>query len=1133
VQNAVCAPLFSSPVTITVLQPVSTASAGPDQQLCNVASVKLSANVPASGTGTWTFTSGPSVVSFDNANDPATTVRGLQAGVYVLTWTISNNVCSQSAASVKLTVYAATNAGQLLAPATVCATANTGNLNLSGYTGAINKWQSSIDNGTSWTDIAFTGAGYTYNNLTATTQFRAQVQNGVCQTLVSNPVTITVLQPVTIAHAGPAQNLCNVSVTRLAANTPSSGTGTWSLISGPSIVVFSNVNDATTTVSGLQPGTYKFAWNISNGSCANSKDSVTVTVFALSNGGKLTADAFACITGNSGTLQLAGYTGNIIRWEISTDSGATWNSTSNTATTYNYNNLLTTTQFRVLVQNGPCNIVYSNIATINVRPASVGGKLSSASSTVCATANIDSLRLTGYTGVVQHWEYSTNKGASWTSFINSEDKYAYANLTTTTWFRVLVQSSVCSSAYSDTFVVRVDSATIAGKLASDAVVCNGINNGIINLSGRTGSVARWEFSTNSGNSWNNISNTGDTNTYSNLTATTQYRVLVQNGACASIYSNIVTITAMQPVTIAKAGPNQLLCDGSNRTTMAANLPASGVGRWSMASGPSTPVFTNILMHNTDVTGLQQGVYKFVWTISNDICVSSSDTMLVTIDKMITGFKLASINDCGKTTFFFSDTTSTQFGMQSRRWYTTGTAGSDTIRTKNHSIVYTADGMQSITLTAQSNSGCVSTKQANFKVTVFDFPQANINALTEICKTQFLKVAPNVHSKDSIAYMLWNLGNGKKSRDSVVTVQYVEDGNYTVKLTVATINRCFDSAYKIITVHPIPAVSIISNTDVCKGDTATIKADGASSYIWSDQNNNILCSNCSVLKIKPGGNSQYKVVGVSQFGCSEIKTVDLHLVQPLKMLAAKGDTICIGQSKQLFAAGANSYTWYPETGLSNRVSATPLASPQQTTTYHVIGKDRYGCFSDTAEVKMVVGHPTAIHIGKDTVLAAGDLLQIHTLSERPDIVKWNWYGSANLSCFNCPNPVLKAADDISIICRAVNRYGCISVDTLNIKTFCAGSQVFIPNAFSPDGDGINDVLMIQGKGVKVIKSFRIFNRWGEMVFEKANFQPGDPAYAWDGKVRGKPAPPDVFVYICEVVCDKGVLSFFKGNITILK
>ena len=76
-------------------------------------------------------------------------------------------------------------------------------------------------------------------------------------------------------------------------------------------------------------------------------------------------------------------------------------------------------------------------------------------------------------------------------------------------------------------------------------------------------------------------------------------------------------------------------------------------------------------------------------------------------------------------------------------------------------------------------------------------------------------------------------------------------------------------------------------------------------------------------------------------------------------------------------------------------------------------------------------------------------------------------------------------------------------------------------------------MVQGTGIKQVKSFRIFNRWGEVVFEKLNFSPGDPAFAWDGKIRGKLAPPDVFVYVCEVICEKGYPSIFKGNVAILK
>jgi gliding motility-associated-like protein len=82
----------------------------------------------------------------------------------------------------------------------------------------------------------------------------------------------------------------------------------------------------------------------------------------------------------------------------------------------------------------------------------------------------------------------------------------------------------------------------------------------------------------------------------------------------------------------------------------------------------------------------------------------------------------------------------------------------------------------------------------------------------------------------------------------------------------------------------------------------------------------------------------------------------------------------------------------------------------------------------------------------------------------------------------------------------NNYWCQAYDTIKIKVFCASSQVFVPNAFTPDGDGLNDILMVRGIGIVTVKSFRIFNRWGELVFERSNFPPNDPTYGSDGKVR---------------------------------
>ena len=138
-----------------------------------------------------------------------------------------------------------------------------------------------------------------------------------------------------------------------------------------------------------------------------------------------------------------------------------------------------------------------------------------------------------------------------------------------------------------------------------------------------------------------------------------------------------------------------------------------------------------------------------------------------------------------------------------------------------------------------------------------------------------------------------------------------------------------------------------------------------------------------------------------------------------------------------------------------------------------------------------------------------------------------------ACKTCLNQEIKLSDDAQIIATVVNNFNCISSDTVNIRTFCPTTTLFIPNAFTPDGDGVNDKLIIRGSGIKQIRNFRIFSRWGEKVFERLNFIPGDVDAEWDGKIRGKNATPDEYVYMCEVICEKGLPSIFKGNVAILK
>jgi gliding motility-associated-like protein len=116
----------------------------------------------------------------------------------------------------------------------------------------------------------------------------------------------------------------------------------------------------------------------------------------------------------------------------------------------------------------------------------------------------------------------------------------------------------------------------------------------------------------------------------------------------------------------------------------------------------------------------------------------------------------------------------------------------------------------------------------------------------------------------------------------------------------------------------------------------------------------------------------------------------------------------------------------------------------------------------------------------------------------------------------------------------NQFGCKASDTIGFRVFCdQQAQVFVPNAFSPDGDGLNDVLMVRGKGITAVRYFRIFNRWGQVVFERSNIQVNDPAQGWDGNINGVPAQPDVYVFTAEVQCTAGGTYTYKGNVTLIR
>lgn len=503
---------------------------------------------------------------------------------------------------------------------------------------------------------------------------------------------------------------------------------------------------------------------------------------------------------------------------------------------------------------------------------------------------------------------------------------------------------------------------------------------------------------------------------------------------------------------------------------------------------------------------------------------------IKVDKITAGFTNIQERLCDSTRLYFKDTSHSVFGIKQLQW-NFGTVGSST--QSNPIVTYTNTNTWPLQLIAISNAGCADTINILQYVKVNNTPVANIIGDGISCTNTIVHYNAEINSTDTVNFYNWNFSNNVTSHVAAPVNNYFNAGNYTAKLIVGTKFGCYDTTYHTIQINPSPALVASNDVLICKSQTIALKASGAESYSWWSSGN-LSCTTCAEVWVTPATTTSYIVTGTNQYGCSSKDSILITVGQPINVTVSNNDSICIGQTSTLIASGAHSYNWHPATGLDKITGSIVNASPANHTQYRVIGNDEYGCFSDTAYVNVSVSDYPSIELDADKVLATGTQLTLMPSIINGPVTQWQWQPSTNLSCNTCMQPVATVKNNICYTVDASNDYGCADKDTICIRTFCESAQVFIPNAFTPDNDGINDILLVRGQGIKRVKSFRIYNRWGQMVFERANYIPnGDVYNGWDGKIKGQAAPPDVYVYTCEVVCENDTPYTYKGNVAIIK
>ncbi len=182
----------------------------------------------------------------------------------------------------------------------------------------------------------------------------------------------------------------------------------------------------------------------------------------------------------------------------------------------------------------------------------------------------------------------------------------------------------------------------------------------------------------------------------------------------------------------------------------------------------------------------------------------------------------------------------------------------------------------------------------------------------------------------------------------------------------------------------------------------------------------------------------------------------------------------------------------------------------------------GCASEPIILQTFISRAIA-NAGNDTLIMQGDALQLSGTGGG----LFEWSPATWLSDPGIANPIATPQDDITYTLTVTNNEGCIDTDEIKIEVF-KGSYIYVPTGFTPDANGLNDVLIPMYGGIKTLHQFSIYNRWGERIFFTKNMNEG-----WDGRLKGKDQDTGVFVWMIDAVDYAGKVYKLKGSFSLIR
>jgi len=614
-----------------------------------------------------------------------------------------------------------------------------------------------------------------------------------------------------------------------------------------------------------------------------------------------------------------------------------------------------------------------------------------------------------------------------------------------------------------------------------------------------------------------------------------YATLFKNTGC--ILSTVIRAINIFDSPVAGFTTNSLdQCFNNNQVAFTnSSTVATGTLQYSWDFGDGFTSTARDVSHNYGTPGIYQ--VKLVVTTNNG-CRDSSSTTVNIFESPTAGFTANTASQCfSNNQFSFTNTSSISAGSLQYTWdFGDGSFATATDVTHN----YTAPGVYTVRLIALSDKNC--SNEITTVITVHPNPEADFN-LNSAAAQCFKNNSFNFKNTTTITggnlHYTWDMGNGDTFASSDVTYSYPLPGTYTVKLMATSGNSCVDSSEFNVTVFPVPVAGFtVSNATQCLNinqftfnNISTVYSGGLQ-YKWSlGDGNTATTANANHSYTQPGSYTVKLLSTATNGGCTDSSSFTVRVLEnPVADFTI--NSICIEipveiNNKTINAAAVPlDYLWdfgngHTATGV-NPVYSYP--APGNYTVKLTVNISQCPSIIFTKEMPVIITAPLP---GITYPPFEAKFYFPEQLQARPIGNTVLWTPATALNNPASYSPIFKGINTQLYEIRLTTDLGCVTVDTLLVKTV-KRIEVHVPTAFTPNNDGKNDRLRPLLFGIEKVNYFRIYNRWGNMVFQMQSDQPG-----WDGKINGILQGTQVFVWMIEVVDIDGQIHREKGTTTLLR